>query len=132
MKKTAMALAMGLGLMAAAQNAQSASPYPLPQLSFTPNQLAVSLQQAEVDIEWFNHVNQYLHLPQQHWGDCMENWSDLARTRGGMSAAKAHQHAVEVCSFEVTAYYQCLHNKPLNYASACLQYRFLEQEASVD
>lgn len=132
MQKSVITLALCLGFIATTQAAESVSPYPLPQLSFTTNQLASSLQQAEVDFEWFNDVNRYLHTPTQYWNECVYNWTDIARTRGGMSADEGRQHGLEVCSSEVTSYYQCLHNKPLNYASACLQYRFLEREASVD
>lgn len=113
---------------AAASQAAEQAPYRLPALTFTNHQLVDAFRQAQIDREWFNETNLYLNSPQDFWHNCTDGWTYMAQEFGAMPLAEAQEHGIQTCTSIATSYFNCLHDKSLDYATSCLAYLFKEME----
>lgn len=108
----------------------SDSPYPRPQLAFSPIEFLKALKDIGTDDHWKREITNYLSAPQAFWSECVALESSRARIQGGESEAQAQAFGLKSCQNTTQAYHQCLHNNKLDEAVMCLQRHINEMAES--
>ncbi len=100
---------------------QTASPYPIPRLSFGKADLLGAMKRSGMEQQWITEFTNYLSQPGNFWQGCVTQEAGSAQTLGGMGQKEAQAHGESACQSLAQQYYDCLNGRALDDAVLCLQ-----------
>ncbi len=95
-------------------------PFQQPTLIGLPLDYFAAMQHVGMEPHWQARFSQYLNEPARFWSECVSQEAHRAQMLGGLSSADAQAHGQNACQQETAHFYDCLHQKPVNFAVMCL------------